>query len=263
MSIKIKVLNEEKKNNKLSFLAQDLIPSYANAIRRLMISEVPTMAIENVEIRKNSSVLYDEVLAHRLGIIPLTTDIKSYNQTSKCTCKGAGCAKCTLKLVIKAKGPKNLYSSDIKSKDPKVKPVSDKFLIAKLSEGQEIEVEATAVLGVGQEHSKWSPAHVYYRYSPIVKIKNQPAHPDAVKQICAYDVFEVKNKKLGVKNEINCTLCNACTEMLRNDDVVISSDDKNFIFMVESWGQLSPKDIVKLATKVFSDKLKSFGALLK
>jgi len=107
------------------------------------------MAIEDVEVRKNSSSLYDEMIAHRLGLIPLTTDLKSYNLPSECKCEGKGCARCQLVLTLSAKGPGIVYSSSLKSKDPKVKPVFDNFPIVKLLKGQEIELEATATLGTG------------------------------------------------------------------------------------------------------------------
>ncbi|MEM4397652.1 MAG: DNA-directed RNA polymerase subunit D, partial [Candidatus Woesearchaeota archaeon] len=74
--MKIEILNE--KDNKMSFLLKDSNPAYANALRRIMINEVPVMAIEEVEFKKNSSALYDEIIAHRLGLIPLTTDLSSY-----------------------------------------------------------------------------------------------------------------------------------------------------------------------------------------
>src|SRR3972149_11609867 len=89
--MEITILNEEKKNKKVTFLVKGTSVSYVNTIRRLIMNEVPTMAIEDVEIRKNSSILYDEIIAHRLGLIPLTTDLKSYNLPDKCKCEGKGC----------------------------------------------------------------------------------------------------------------------------------------------------------------------------
>lgn len=261
--MKVEINNLDKKQNKLTFTLSDINPPYANALRRIMASEVPTMAIEDVEIRKNSSILYDEIIAHRLGLIPLTTDLKAYNLIEDCTCKGAGCAKCTLKLTLKVKGAKKVVSGDLKSKDPKVKPVNDNYLIASLLEDQEIEVVATAVLGKGKVHDKWSPGHMIYRYSPIVKINKQPKNPKAIQQICPFNVFDVKKDKLEVANEQECTLCNACTDVLKDNEITVTGDDTKFIFEVESWGQLDPKEIVKNAISVFNDKLKEFETVLK
>jgi len=261
--MKVEINDFDKKLNKLTFIVSDINPSFANAIRRLIVSEVPTMAIEDVEIRKNSSILYDEMVAHRLGLIPLTTDLKAYNLQNECTCKGVGCAKCTLKLTLSAKGPKIVTAADIKSKDPKVKPVDKDHLLVKLLEGQELEIEATAILGVGKEHVKWSPGHTIYRYYPTVKIGKQPKNPEAIKELCAFDVFDVKGGKLSVKNELNCTHCNACTDVLKEGEIEVTGDDTKYIFEVESWGQLEPKEIVEKAISVYKAKLKEFDTKLK
>ena len=101
--IEIRLLEQDKEKNKVSFVLMNSTPSFANVIRRAIIEEVPVMAIEDVEFRKNNSILYDEIIAHRLGLLPLTTDLKSYNLSSECKCKGKGCARCQLKLTLKAK----------------------------------------------------------------------------------------------------------------------------------------------------------------
>src|SRR3990167_7411824 len=100
--MEVRVLENNKEQGKLSFILKDSDPIFANTLRRLMIDEVPTMAIEEVEFSKNNSILYDEIVAHRLGLIPLKTDMKSYNLPEKCKCKGEGCARCQLKLTLKA-----------------------------------------------------------------------------------------------------------------------------------------------------------------
>ena len=75
--MEIRVLSNEKEEGKLSFIAKDITPAFANTLRRIIADEVPTMAIEDVEFTKNNSILYDEMIAHRLGLIPLSTDLKS------------------------------------------------------------------------------------------------------------------------------------------------------------------------------------------
>ena len=127
--MKIELLKLDKKQDKLSFILRNANPAFANAIRRNAIEEVPVMAIEDVEFRNNSSVIYDEIIAHRLGLIPLTTDLKSYNLPDKCKCNGNGCAQCQLKLILKAHSQGTVYSSEIKSTDPKAKPVYSKIPI--------------------------------------------------------------------------------------------------------------------------------------
>ena len=136
--------------------------SYANAIRRLAISQVPTMAIDDVVILENSSVMFDELVAHRLGLIPLKTDLSRYNLPEDCDCKSAlGCPKCRVLLVLDAEASdkvKTVNSSDLVSEDPETKPISDIIPIVKLAPGQKIKLEAYARLGKGSEHAKWQAA---------------------------------------------------------------------------------------------------------
>ncbi len=135
--------------------------SYANAIRRVAISQVPTMAIDDVVILENSSVMFDELVAHRLGLIPLKTDLERYNLPEDCDCKNAlGCPKCRVLLVLDAEATdrvKTVLSSDLVSEDPETKPVSESIPIVKLAPGQKVKLEAYARLGKGNEHAKWQP----------------------------------------------------------------------------------------------------------
>ena len=174
--MEVRVLENNKDDGKLSFILKDSDVAFANTLRRVISEEVPTMAIEDVEFGKNSSILYDEIIAHRLGLIPFKTDLKSYNLPENCKCKGKGCARCQLKITLKAgKGAGMVYASEIKTKDSAVKPVYGKMPIVKLLKGQELELGATAVLGKGKYHAKWIPGLVYYKYKPsidIAEVKN-------------------------------------------------------------------------------------------
>jgi DNA-directed RNA polymerase subunit D len=135
--------------------------AYANAIRRVAISQVPTMAIDDVVILENSSVMFDELVSHRLGLIPLTTDLERYNLPEDCDCKNAlGCSKCRVLLVLDAEATdkiRTVTSGDLVSEDPESKPVSNNIPIVKLAPGQKIKLEAYARLGRGSEHAKWQP----------------------------------------------------------------------------------------------------------
>jgi DNA-directed RNA polymerase subunit D len=135
--------------------------SYANAIRRLAISEVPSMAIDEVVILENSSVMFDELVAHRLGLVPLKTDLERYVLPEDCDCHNPlGCPKCRVLLVLDAEAsdkPRTVYTGDLVSEDPETIPISDKIPILKLAPAQKIKLEAYAKLGRGKEHAKWQP----------------------------------------------------------------------------------------------------------
>lgn len=97
--MEIRLLEKNKDKSKISFLIKKTDISHVNSIRRIMTNKVPTMAIEHVEFRKNNSAMYDEVIALRLGLMPLKTDLKSYNFPNECKCKGEGCAVCQVSLT--------------------------------------------------------------------------------------------------------------------------------------------------------------------
>lgn len=259
--MKIEVL--EKQENMLKFIIEGIDVSLLNSLRRTATTGVPTMAIEDVEFTKNSSVLYDEIIAHRLGLIPLKTDLKTYNLPSECKCKGKGCNACQVKFTLNAKGPCTVYSGDLKSKDPKIVPVEQKIPIVKLNENQEIKLTATAVLGLGSEHSKWSTGLFTYQYYPDIvidmsKIKN----PEKCIEACPRNVFALENGKIKVKNILNCNLCKACQEACEEGIKVDVVKDK-FIVTLESWGQLPPKEILLNAIKRLSDDYTQFQKALK
>ena len=262
--MEVRVLENNKEQGKLSFILKDSNFVYANTLRRLMIDEVPTMAIEDVEFISNNSILYDEIIANRLGLLPLKTDLKSYNLPEKCKCEGKGCNRCQLKMVLRpTKGAGIVYASEIKSKDPAVKPVYGNMPIVKLLKGQTLELEATAVLGKGKQHAKWSPCHVYYKYRPIIEIVGEVKNPEAIIEIDHNNIFEIKDKKLVVNKDkvLDCDLSLDFSEIDKN--VKMSASDKDFVFYVESFGQLSCKEILNKAVEIFDEQLDEFVEELK
>ncbi len=260
--IGIEVLESDTKSNMASFIIKGVNTAVANALRRTVIEDVPTMAVEDIEMRKNSSVLYDEMIAHRIGLVPLTTDLESYNLPFECKCKGEGCASCQVKLILKSEGPATVYASDLKSKDPKVKPAFPGIPIVKLLKGQKLELEATAILGTGRVHSKWSPGHIYYKKKQIFKAGNV-SNPELVVKACPPGVFEVRAGKLIVNEELlmKYDLAGA-VEDASNGQASIEFTDE-FVFYIESFGQLSCREIMEKAADVLESQLKEVDKLLK
>ncbi len=258
----IEILESDVKNNKLSFVLKGADSAFANSLRRSVLRDVPTMAIEDLEIRKNNSILYDEMIAHRIGLIPLTTDLKGYNISEDCKCKGEGCASCQVKLTLKVEGPATVYASDFKSKDPKIKPVFPGMQITKLLKGQKLEIEATAVLGTGKQHSKWAPGHIYYKNKPVLNAGNVK-NPEKVAQACPPGVFEVKNGKLVANQALlmKYDLAGTIEEASNGEAKIEETDD--FIFYLESFGQLSCRETLEKATETFESQLIEFQKLIK
>jgi len=256
----------EEKDNSLRFLLTGTNHAYANALRRAMIAEVPAMAIEDVIVIENTSVLYDEVIAHRLGLIPLKTDLDAYVLPEQCDCKSElGCSKCRASFTLEAEGanePIMVYSSDLKA-ETDVTPVSGNIPIVKLGPTQKLRLEVYARLGHGIEHAKWQPVTACaYKYLPKISlIPENLSNPELVIHICPADVYasDAQNKIL-VRDEMACTLCMDCVEKAVPIDhkktfpVKVEGDESSFVFYVESTGALPARRIVTEASKILDGK---------
>ena len=159
ISQSIDILQKEEERIVIKF--SNVPRQYVNAIRRLSISEVPTLAIDDVVILENSSVMHDEAIAHRLGLIPLRTDLDRFVVPHDCDCKSTlGCSKCRVLLVLDSEAnekTKVVNSGELLSEDELVKPVSNDIPIVVLAPSQKLKFEAYARLGVGKDHAKWQP----------------------------------------------------------------------------------------------------------
>ena len=153
-----------KDSKKISVKLKGVPLQYANALRRICLNGVPIFAIDTVDIIENSSVLPDEGLAHRLGLIPIKTDLARFNEPSKCECQSeTGCSNCRVMLVIDSGDSdvtRTVLTNELSSEDDSVKPTSDKISIVQLTQGQRIKIECYARLGRGTEHAKWNSANI-------------------------------------------------------------------------------------------------------
>ncbi|MDD2678991.1 MAG: DNA-directed RNA polymerase subunit D [Candidatus Nanoarchaeia archaeon] len=252
--MKLKILSE--KNEKLVLIIPKTDFETANSIRRACMNNVPTIAIEDVEVSENNSALYDEILAHRLGLIPLVTDLKTYVKSDDCKCKGAGCARCTAEFVLNKKGPCIIYAKDLISSDKKVVPVYPEMIIVKLFDNQEIKLTAKAKLNNGDYHAKHSPCSAYYQFEPVIEILSKSKELDA---ICPKKIF--KNGEVDKDKLLDCDLCLACSDAFPKNVKV--SSGKDIIFTIESFGQLSPKEIFSTALNELTQGLENIKKAIK
>ena len=267
--VEIQIL--EKTDEFMRFIVSGVNAPFVNALRRIILTEVPTMAIDEIVILENSSILNDEILAHRMGFIPLKTDLDSYNLPEECNCESElGCNLCRANLTLEAEATDKtttIYSGELKPENPDIAPVSDKIPLVKLAPGQRVNFEAYARLGKGKKHAKWQPVSMCtYMYLPEVKIDSErcDACGKCVK-VCPEEIFIETAEGIKTQNEIECTLCMDCTDACPQDPsaVEISWDKKAFIFKIESTGALPVERIVIEAVKILDKKIKDFSNQLK
>jgi DNA-directed RNA polymerase II subunit RPB3 len=255
--------------------------SFANSFRRMMIAEVPTMAIDMVNIKANTSPLFDEFISHRLGLIPLnSTDVNRYQYSRDCTCN-TPCESCSVQFYLKVKCDSDymeVTTDHIKpvSKEITVMPVKyageDPILIAKLKKNQELDFHMIARKGIGKEHSKWSPvSSVIMQHEPEIKFLDRSNGIDKLTlnqkrdfvKSCPTKVYRLDETKktVEIENPLNCTYCEECLITLdgfgldKNKAIEIAPKKNRFLFKVESTGSMKADQIVLDAFRELKMKL--------
>ncbi len=187
----------EENENSIVVKLKGIPLQYANALRRICLSGVPTFAIDDVVIIENSSVLSDEGVAHRLAMLPLKTDLSRFIEPSACDCHSElGCSRCRVLLMLDSGNSdttRTVTSQDLSSEDESVKPVNPNIPIVALAPGQKLKLEAYARLGRGSEHAKWNSSTV----SVLTQGNNADEHILSIETVGSLTAGEV------VKNAVN------------------------------------------------------------
>lgn len=262
--------------------------SIANALRRIMIAEVPSVAAERVFIFNNTSVIQDEVLAHRIGLIPLNVspDLltwvdQSADEKDRYTDENTIVLSLDVSCTKNPHAPadstdpnelyrnSNVYARDLKFepqgrqielfKNNPVMPSDPDILLAKLRPGQEISLNAHCVLGIGSDHAKFSPvATASYRLMPVINILEPISGELALKFQKCFPSGVVGIDKKGFAYIQDARKDTVSREVLRHAEfdgkVKLGRKRDHFIFNVESTGAMSPEEIFIKSIRVLKDK---------
>ncbi|MFT4326102.1 MAG: DNA-directed RNA polymerase subunit D [Candidatus Woesearchaeota archaeon] len=242
-------------NEKAVFSMSKTSPGFVNALRRYAVDYVPTLAIEDVEIVQNNSLLYDEVFAHRLGLIPLKTDLSVYTlpQGEEIT------AANSVVLTLKAENKGVVYAKDLVSKDPSVVAAYGEIPIVQLIDNQQVECVATAVMGQGKTHAKWAPCNAFYTYAYTVDVKNASPSADILAKYPPQVVVDGKINKDAITTPVLVDACDGVDDSV----VTVSYATDAFEFVIESFGQLKPEAILVEACNQFLNDITTVLGLVK
>ncbi|NLK26619.1 MAG: DNA-directed RNA polymerase subunit D [Euryarchaeota archaeon] len=259
------------------FVVSGTRPDMANALRRCLMMEVPKMAIDTVEFHlgpirdeegrefESVSPLFDEIIAHRLGLVPIPTEPDLYTYKDQCSCEGEGCPSCTIIYSLNKKGPGDVYSGDLEPLGSQELRIRDDLIpIVKLGPGQAILAYASAELGTAKRHVKWQvTSGTNYRYYPGIAIDADKCRGDlACVAACPRHVLASKDGKPVVEDLEACMLCKSCVEACENEAITVEGDDTKFIFEFETDGSLTARQTLEKALEVLENKFENFRELI-
>nr|UXY87125.1 DNA-directed RNA polymerase 40k chain [Cryptomonas sp.] len=281
--IRLDITKATKDDLVIKIIGLDL--SFVNGIRRILLSETATICLDKIFFYDNSSIINDETLSHRLGLVPLTIAPELIDYFSEKTDDIT--QKIIFELDVECSASKlkkfSVYSKFLKHKtygillswfkNYKIKPVFKDILIAKLNPGQKIKCESHCSIGIGEVHAKFSPVGTtFYRIIPRIKLIEEILDENAKYYLkkCPVNVFDIEDmfcglfRRLLVSNPKYCTLCREC---LRTKDrekkmIRIGRIRENITFIIESTGILSPENLFHRAICLLTRKCNESLSLL-
>jgi DNA-directed RNA polymerase subunit D len=232
MSEEYEVTFIDRDDRSARFLVRGVTPAFANGVRRAMIADVPTLSIDTVRVIENSSVMFDEQLALRLGLVPLTTP-DDYRPDD------------TVTLAIDVEGPDTAYSGDLVSSDEQVQPAEENVPIIDLKEGQRLELEADAELGYGKDHAKHQGGvAVGYRHLQRVEVIGEKSEfeddePEIIRGVIDDDGELIDTESFG----------NDLSQRYPGKELEVTDVPNAFVFDVETDGSMSVDELVLKAVE--------------
>lgn len=270
----------EMEDTRAKFILKNSSPAMANALRRTMLQDIPKMAIDKVDFHlgpimqddkeyESVTSLFDEIIAHRLGLVPVpTTDQFTFQKD--CSCGGVGCPGCSIMYSLNKVGPGTVLSGDLLPLGDSTLKVKDEFIpIVELTDSQAVLIYATAVMGTAKQHVKWQAAFgVGYSYMPAIEIDAAKAADSDVRDYAVKTypgLFKAEDGKLVVDDIYRASRYGKAIQQdpVLQDAVSIDWDDSNFIFKFETDGSLTAQQVLDKAVEILEATASEFTAAVE
>jgi len=260
----MKVEIKELKAKKAVLKIEGTKPYFVNSLRRVMLSELPKLAVNNVVIYDNTSALFDEIIAHRLGLISIPTDLSLLTFRDKCVCKGKGCPNCTVRYTLSKEGEGTIYSGDLQPAEKSWTITECKIPIVELFGDQRLILEVEAVLGRGRDHAKWQAVQApTYKMGTIIEFDKKRIND--VKEFLEKipkDLVEIKGNNLILKDNDKLPVLESYIDKEEIDYITIKKDPTNLVFSLETDGAFSAKVAILESAKILEKKYEELRKLL-
>ena len=270
----------EMEDTRAKFILKNSSPAMANALRRTMLQDIPKMAIDKVDFHlgpimqddkeyESVTSLFDEIIAHRLGLVPVpTTDQFTFQKD--CSCGGVGCPGCSIMYSLNKVGPGTVLSGDLLPLGDSTLKVKDEFIpIVELTDSQAVLIYATAVMGTAKQHVKWQAAFgVGYSYMPVIEIDATKAADSDVRDYAVKTypgLFKAEDGKLVVDDIYRASRYGKAIQQdpVLQDVVSIDWDDSKFIFKFETDGSLTAQQVLDKAVEILAATASEFTAAVE
>ena len=261
----MKVDVKELKPKKAVLKIEDIQLYFVNSLRRVMLSDLPKLAVDSVVIYDNTSALFDEIISHRLGLIPIPTDLSLLTFKDICVCKGKGCPNCTVRYTLSKEGDGTVFSGDLQASEKSWKITEDKIPIVRLYGDQRLILEVEAVLGRGKDHAKWQSVQAP-AFRMDVSIEFDKSKTEDVKKIIKKlpeGIADIKNDKIVLKDETKLAALESIIEKEKIDFITVKRDPTKITFSFETDGSLTAKDVIVESAKILEHKYTEFAKQLK